>query len=105
MQSESAAPITPDAIVEYDAEADRYVAYLNDNRLPNLRINREYAMMSRNKVMPTKDRDFLKTNITNAQWADRRGESAAAHARVVRAVVEDMRDYFDDGPRHSSPCP
>ncbi|MCW5775444.1 MAG: hypothetical protein KIS87_03225, partial [Phycisphaeraceae bacterium] len=37
--SEQPEPIIPDAIVEYDEEHDRYIAYLNDSRLPNLRIN------------------------------------------------------------------
>lgn len=106
LQSDTAAPITPDAIVEYDAEADRYIAYLNDNRLPNLRINREYAMMSKDKAMPTKDRDFLKTNITNAQWLiDAVNQRRHTLLRVVRAVVEAQRDYFDYGPQALKPLP
>ena len=39
--------IVPDAIVEYDTDADKYVCYLNDTRLPNLRINQEYARLAR----------------------------------------------------------
>jgi RNA polymerase sigma-54 factor len=106
LQSETATPITPDAIVEYDAEADRYVAYLNDTRLPNLRINREYAMMSKNKAMPTKDRDFLKTNLTNAQWLiDAVNQRRHTLLRVVRAVVEAQRDFFDYGPQALKPLP
>lgn len=65
--AETAEIIIPDAIVEYDEEHDRYIAYLNDTRLPNLRINKEYAEMIRDRDVPKKDRDFLKTNIGNAQ--------------------------------------
>ncbi|MCA9297689.1 MAG: hypothetical protein KDA28_01405, partial [Phycisphaerales bacterium] len=32
-------PIIPDAIVEYDPDADRYFAYLNESRIPNLLVN------------------------------------------------------------------
>lgn len=106
LQSETATPITPDAIVEYDAEADRYVAYLNDTRLPNLRVNREYAMLSKDKAMPTKDREFLKTNIINAQWLiDAVNQRRHTLLRVVRAVVEAQRDFFDFGPQALKPLP
>lgn len=106
LQSETATPITPDAIVEYDAEADRYIAYLNDTRLPNLRVNREYAMLSKDKAMPTKDRDFLKTNIINAQWLiDAVNQRRHTLLRVVRAVVEAQRDFFDYGPQALKPLP
>ena len=41
--------LVPDAIVEFDQDQDRYLVYLNDTRLPNLRINQEYAKLSREK--------------------------------------------------------
>ena len=31
----------PDGIVEYDGDNDRYIAYLNDRRLPNLRLKQD----------------------------------------------------------------
>jgi RNA polymerase sigma-54 factor len=106
LHSEAATPITPDAIVEYDAEADRYVSYLNDTRLPNLRVNREYALLSKDKAMPTKDRNFLKTNIINAQWLiDAVNQRRHTLLRVVRAVVEAQRDFFDYGPQALKPLP
>jgi predicted esterase len=61
---ESSTPIIPDAIVEYDTDGDRYIAYLNDRRLPQLRVNQEYARMSKDKALPVKDRDQLK------KWSD-----------------------------------
>ncbi|MBL9032588.1 MAG: RNA polymerase factor sigma-54 [Phycisphaerae bacterium] len=99
-------PIIPDAIVEYDEDSDRYVAYLNDSRLPNLRINREYAVLTRDRQMPKKDRDFLRTNIGNAQWLiDAVGQRKQTLLRVVNAVVEAQRDYFDYGPQALKPLP
>src|SRR5690606_27211072 len=61
-------PIRPDAIVEYDEEQDRYIAYLTDSRLPNLRINREYAQLVRDRegAASKRDKDFIRTNISNA---------------------------------------
>lgn len=98
--------IIPDAIVEYDEEHDRYLAYLNDARLPNLRINREYAEMTRDKEMATRDREFLKTNLSNAQWLiDAVEQRSRTLQRVLNVVVEAQRDFFDFGPEAIRPLP
>jgi RNA polymerase sigma-54 factor len=99
-------PVIPDAIVEYDPEQDRYIAYLNDARLPNLRINQEYARLSRDKGVEKKDREFIKTNLGNAQWLlDAVGQRRQTLLRVIRAVVEAQRDFFDYGPQALKPLP
>jgi RNA polymerase sigma-54 factor len=104
--SESSPPIKPDAIVEYDEESDRYITYLADGRLPNLQINRAYAQMSRDRAMPKKDRDFLKTNLSNAQWLiDAVNQRKHTLLRVVNVVVQAQRDYFDYGPQALKPLP
>jgi RNA polymerase sigma-54 factor len=103
---ESQPPIIPDAIVEYDEEQDRYIAFLNDTRLPNLRINKQYAEMARDKAVPKKDRDFLKTNMSNAQWLiDAVGQRRHTLLRVIGVVVEAQRDFFDYGPQALKPLP
>lgn len=103
---DAARPIVPDAIVEYDADSDRYIAYLNDTRLPNLRVNEEYAKLSKDRSVPTKDRDFLKTNLSNAQWLiDAVNQRKHTLLRVVRAVVDAQREFFDFGPQALKPLP
>jgi len=88
-----------DAIVEYDEEADRYIAYLNDTRLPNLQINKEYALLARDKAAPKQDREFLKKNLSNAQWLiDAVNQRKHTLLRVISVVVEAQRDFFDYGP-------
>lgn len=103
---EAESPITPDAFVEYDADHDRYYAYLNDRRLPNLRINQEYARMSRDKAVPKATKDFIKTNLGNAQFLleaiEQRNKTVL---RVVEAVVEAQREFFDYGPQAIKPLP
>ena len=86
---EQTRPIIPDAIVEYDEAEDRYIAYLNDSRLPVLRINQEYAKLAKDRSADRRDRDFIKTNLANAQWLlDAIGQRRHTLLRVVRAVVE-----------------
>ncbi|MGD9790035.1 MAG: RNA polymerase factor sigma-54 [Phycisphaerales bacterium] len=104
--SDAVRPIIPDAIVEYDVEQDRYIAYLNDSRMPNLRINQEYARLSKDRAQPQKDREFLRTNLGNAQWLiDAVQQRRRTLLRVVEAVVEAQRDFFDYGPQALKPLP
>jgi RNA polymerase sigma-54 factor len=104
--SESNPGVVPDAIVEYDEENDRYIAFLNDQRLPNLRINKQYAEMARDRAVPKKDREFIKTNLGNAQWLiDAVGQRKHTLLRVIGVVVEAQRDFFDYGPQALKPLP
>jgi RNA polymerase sigma-54 factor len=104
--NDSPPSIVPDAIVEYDADTDSYVAYLTDGRLPNLRLNREYAMMARDRTVPKPDRDFIRTNLSNAQWLiDAVQQRRQTLLRVIQAVVAAQRDFFDQGPQSMKPLP
>lgn len=99
-------PIVPDAIVEHDETQDRYIAYLNDAHLPSLRINEEYARLTRDKSMQKRDRDFIKTNLVNAQWLlDAVGQRRHTLLRVVEKVIHHQRDFFDYGPQALKPLP
>ena len=98
--------IFPDAVVEYDEEEDRYFAYLTDGRLPDVQINMEYAKMAMDRGVEKKDREFLKTNLSNAQWLiDAIGQRRHTLLRVVNAVVDEQREYFDFGPEALKPLP
>ena len=98
--------IVPDAIVEYDTDGDRYVCYLNDTRLPNLRINQEYARLAKDREAPKETREFVKKNLSNASWLlDAVEQRRRTLLRVVNAVVAAQRDYFDYGPQALKPLP
>jgi RNA polymerase sigma-54 factor len=98
--------IIPDAIVEWDPDGDRYICYLNESRLPNLRVNMEYAMLSKDKSMERKDREFIKTNLGNAQWLiDAVHQRKHTLLRVLQSVVVHQREYFDVGPQALKPLP
>jgi RNA polymerase sigma-54 factor len=99
-------PIFPDAVVEYDEDHDRYIAYLTDSRIPQVRLNREYALMSKDRSVPKADRDFLKKNLSNAQWLmDAVEQRQSTLLRVVQAVVEAQREAFDHGMGALKPLP
>jgi RNA polymerase sigma-54 factor len=98
--------ITPDAVVEYNEEQDSYYAYLHERRSANLRVNEEYARLSTDKSLEKKDRDFIKTNLSNASWLiDAVSQRSNTLLRVIRVVVDAQRDYFDYGPTSLRPLP
>jgi RNA polymerase sigma-54 factor len=106
LASEASAGIVPDGIVEYDPEHDRYVAYLNDRRLPNLRVNQEYARLAKDRTAPKPTREFLKVNIGNAQFLiDAIEQRKRTLLRVLEAVVAAQREFFDYGPQAIKPLP
>lgn len=98
--------IVPDGIVEYDEDEDRYFAYLTDGRLPDVRINQEYAKMSADKGVPAQDRTFLKKNLSNAQWLmEAVAQRQHTLLRVINAVLDEQREFFDYGPEALKPLP
>lgn len=98
--------VIPDGVVEYDEEQDRYYAYLTDGRLPDVRINQEYARMSADKGVPDQDRTFLKKNLSNAQWLmDAVAQRQHTLLRVINAVLDEQREFFDYGPEALRPLP
>ncbi|MCA9278432.1 MAG: RNA polymerase factor sigma-54 [Phycisphaeraceae bacterium] len=104
--TETTAAVIPDVIVEYDEDQDRYFAYLNDRRLPNLQVNREYAMLSKERSMPTRDKDFIKKNLANAHWLiDAMRQRNETLLRVVNVVIDRQREVFDFGTQSLKPLP
>ncbi len=103
---ESPTAIVPDAIIEYDEDADRYLAVQTDSRLPNLRINREYAEMVRERDVPKDTKRFIRSNLTNAAWLiDAIEQRRRTLQRVLNVVVDAQRDFFDQGPQALKPLP
>jgi RNA polymerase sigma-54 factor len=104
--SESPSVVIPDAIVEYDDEADDYVCMLFDGRLPRLRINPRYASMLKDDSVDKATKEFVDSNVRNARWLieaiDLRSNTLL---RVIRVVVAHQRDFFDEGPTALKPLP
>lgn len=98
--------ISPDATVEYDDENDRYYAYLNDGRIPNVRVSAEYERLAKDRATEKRDREFLRKNLSNASWLmDAVEQRKRTLLRVVNAVIDEQREFFDSGPESLKPLP
>ena len=98
--------ILPDVIVEFDPNADRYVAALNRGRQPGLRVSPIYSRLRRDRAQPRDTRQYLARNEQNARWLiDSIEQRNNTVLRVVNVVIDAQRDFLDHGPQHLRPLP
>lgn len=98
--------IRPDAVIEYDDDADEYICRLTHGRLPALHINRGYENLSKDKTEDKKTRDFIANNLRSANWLiDAIQQRNATLLRVIGVVIEAQRDFFEQGPQALKPLP
>ena len=99
-------PITPDAIIYYDEETDKYEIEMTNDPAPNLHISDMYRKWLKEKKGDKQTREFLANNVRNARWLIESIEQRKSTImRVIRAVVDAQRDFFDRGPEHLKPLP
>jgi RNA polymerase sigma-54 factor len=98
--------ITPDAIIYYDEDTDKYEIEMTNDPAPNLYISGMYRKMLKDRSQDKKTREFLSNNVRNARWLIESIEQRRSTImRVIRAVVDAQRDFFDKGPEFLKPLP
>jgi RNA polymerase sigma-54 factor len=104
--SNDAPPITPDAIIYYDEDKDTYEIEMTNDPAPNLYISGMYRKMIKDRSQDKKTREFLSNNVRNARWLIESIEQRRSTImRVIRAVVDAQRDFFDKGAEFLKPLP
>jgi len=88
--------VTPDVIVEKIDE--KYVVYLSDERVPQLRINQHYRDLVRNGKIERKDKQYLRDKVESAKWLIRNIEQRQQTIlRIARAIVEVQEEFLERG--------
>jgi RNA polymerase sigma-54 factor len=103
---DDAPPITPDALIYYDEDTDTYEIEMTNDPAPGLSISAKYRKWLKDKKQDKKTREFLANNMRNARWLlESIEQRKSTILRVIRAVVDAQRDFFDKGPEHLRPLP
>ncbi len=103
---DEAPPITPDAIIYLDEDTGKYEIQMTNDPAPNLYISGMYRKMIKDRAVDKKTREFLTNNVRNARWLIESIEQRRSTIqRVIRAVVDAQKDFFDKGPEHLKPLP
>jgi RNA polymerase sigma-54 factor len=104
VRDESPSPIMPDAVVEYDADQDRYVAALADGGLPVLRVSPTYQRMASDTGVDAQTRTFVGQSVRSAQWLiEAVHQRRSTLLRVLEEVIRRQRPWFDEGPEALRP--
>lgn len=95
--------ITPDVIVQKDD--DDFKVILNDWNIPHLRINNSYRkLLLDKKNTPKKTKEFIKNRLESARWLiNSIHQRRATIVKVVEAIIERQRDFFDRGSMYLKP--
>ncbi len=95
--------VVPDVIVE--RVDDDFVITLNDSYVPRLRINRMYRKMLANRKGTSKEvKDYIRKRLESARWLINSIEQRRATIlKVMHAIVERQRDFFEKGPGNLKP--
>jgi RNA polymerase sigma-54 factor len=65
-----------------------------------------YRKMIKDRTVDKKTREFLTNNVRNARWLIESIEQRKSTIqRVIRAVVDAQREFFDKGPEFLKPLP
>lgn len=104
---DEAPAIVPDAIIYYDEDTDRYEIEMASDPSSSLHISALYRKMLKDRAhCDKKTREFLANNVRNARWLIESIEQRKGTIqRVIRAVVDAQREFFDRGPEFLKPLP
>jgi RNA polymerase sigma-54 factor len=101
-----APPITPDAFIYYDEDTDRYEIRMANDPAESLYIGGRWRKMLKDKTLDKKTKEFLSNNVRNARWLlESIEQRKSTIQRVIRAVVDAQREFFDKGPESLKPLP
>lgn len=95
--------IVPDLIVEkVDGE---YAVAINDRSVPMLHINRSYLQLIKRGGPAKKEvKNYIREKLNGAAWLVRAIEQRrTTMLKVMSAIVERQRDFFDKGPPNLNP--
>jgi RNA polymerase sigma-54 factor len=95
--------VYPDLIVERVGED--YVVTLNDRNVPRLRISSAYEhVLKDGGAKNGETREYVVSKLNSARWLIQTIEQRRkTMVKVMRAIVEEQREFFDSGILHLKP--
>ncbi len=99
-------PIYVEPDVHIIRRGDAYLAQVNDDGLPKMRINRGYLAMYRDPGL-RRDREashYIEKKLQSAFWLLRSVEQRRRTLqRVAQSIVDHQKAFLDEGPEHLRP--
>lgn len=81
----------------------KWVVQINPDSVPRLKVNEQYAAMSKNGCSPS-DSQFIRSHLQDAKWLIKSLESRnETLLKVARCIVEHQQDFFEYGEEAMKP--
>lgn len=94
--------IAPDIYIE--KRNDEWVAILNDDGLPRLRISRDYRRMLGGASSTSDEKNYVKERLNSARFMLRSIEQRQRTIlRVTESIIKFQHDFFEKGIQHLRP--
>ncbi len=94
--------IQPDVVVK--KVDNEYVAYINDDGLPRLRISPFYKKLLKEYKDNRKTKEYIRDKLRSAQWLVKNiQQRKETILKVAQNIVNVQRDFFDRGVTHLKP--
>ena len=94
--------VTPEVIVE--KVDDEFVVSLMEDRLPDVRLNKEYQKAVRKLAETPEDKDYIRKKVESANWLRRSiAQRQRTILRVAQAIVDAQREFLEKGVEHIKP--
>ncbi len=97
--------IIPDVYVEKD-QTEGYRVRLNDDDLPNVRVNRQYLNLLRaqHSSGSKATREYVQQKLRSAEWLIKSvHQRKRTIYRVVESIIKFQREFLDNGIEHLKP--
>ena len=95
--------VVPDVFVDRD-ESGKYTVWLEEERMPRLRISNYYRQRLMNGDATPEEREYIKRKLNAAQWLIESIEQRRSTlTRVSQAIVDHQRRFLEKGPECIEP--
>lgn len=95
--------IVPDIIVEQN-DAGEYTVRLTDDWIPEVRVNRRYLHLFKDRSSDPKAREYLRKNIQSAQWLiDAIQQRRSTLEKVTKAIISHQKAFLDKAQDYIEP--
>lgn len=92
--------VIPDLFVK--KQGSKWVVLLNQDPLPNLKINQHYAALANSQN--SADSQFIRNNLQDAKWLIKSLESRnETLLKVAQCIVEQQQNFFELGEEYMKP--
>lgn len=85
--------ITPDVIIDQDE--DKLFIVINNEYIPNIKINYKYVRMCQDPNLSDETRDFIKQKVVSAKWLMKNiYQRNSTLERIATLISEEQSDFF-----------